>query len=177
MEEIREGQQDSLRRLLERHWSPLVTYAAGIVGGREQAKDVVQETFIRLWQKREGWRSEGSVAAYLYRITRNLALNERRDRRTAERHDDRCGERRARNDAPLMPDQVLEADSLRGEIEAAIENLPERRREVFVLSRFHGLTHSEIGETMGIAPQTVSNQMTAALAELRRVLAHLLDEH
>jgi len=174
MERVRDGHRDSLRILLERYWSSLVGYAAGFVGGRDPAKDVVQDTFIRVWTKREEWSSGGSVSAYLYRIVRNLSLNARRDRSTARRHDDLCGVTRAREDPPRRPDEALEAASLRAEVEAAIEALPERRREVFVLSRFHGLTHREIAETMEISPQTVSNQMTAALAELRRTLCHHL---
>lgn len=174
MERIREGHRAALGNLLERYWSPLVGYAAGIVGGRDQAKDVVQDTFIRVWQKREEWSSGGSVGAYLYRIVRNLSLNARRDRKTSAKRHDECGKMRAREAPPRTPAEALEADALRAEVETAIEALPERRREVFVLSRFHGLTHREIAETMGISPQTVSNQMTAALAELRDALSHHL---
>ncbi|NIP59630.1 MAG: RNA polymerase sigma-70 factor [Gemmatimonadetes bacterium] len=176
MERIRHGHRGSLRILVDRYWSSLVGYAAGFVGGRDPAKDVVQDSFIRLWMKRDDWNSGGSVSAYLYRIVRNLSLNARRDQRTARRHDDLCGVTRAREDPPRRPDEALEAASLRAEVEAAIEALPERRREVFVLSRFHGLTHREIAEAMEISPQTVSNQMTAALAELRSTLCHHLRE-
>lgn len=174
MERIRDGHRDSLRILLERYWSPLVGYAAGFVGGPDPAKDVVQDSFIRIWVKRGEWSSGGSVSAYLYRIVRNLSLNARRDQSTARRHDDLCGVTRAREDPPRRPDETLEADSLRAEVEAAIQALPERRREVFVLSRFHGLTHREIADAMEISPQTVSNQMSAALAELRSALCHHL---
>lgn len=174
MEKIREGRRGALGTLMERYWSPLVGYAAGIVGGRDPAKDVVQEAFIRVWQKREEWSSGGSAGAYLYRIVRNLGLNARRDRKTSSRRHDECGKMRARHAPPRTPAEALTAESLRAEVEAAIDALPERRREVFVLSRFHGLTHREIAEAMGISPQTVSNQMTAALSELRDALRHHL---
>lgn len=176
MDGVREGRRDALAELLERYWSPLVSYAAGIVGGRDRAKDVVQDAFIRVWQKREEWSYRGSVGAYLYRIVRNLALNARRDHKTSLRRHEEFGRESPRKDPPDTPEDVLEAASLRAEIQEAIDALPDRRREVFVLSRFHGLTHREIAEAMEISPQTVSNQMTAGLAELREALGHLLAE-
>lgn len=173
---VREGRTEAFRQLVERYWAQLVTYAAGIVGAREAAKDVVQDVFIRVWRHREEWSSGGSVSAYLYRITRNLSLNSRRDRQARSRRDERGALELSRSMSVPSPHEELEADTLRREVEAAIEALPERRREVFVLSRFHGLSHREIAETMGISPQTVSNQMSAALAALRERLGHLLED-
>lgn len=175
MERVREGHREALRSLCERYWSPLVAYAEGIVEGRDEAKDVVQNVFIRVWQKRQDWTPTGSVSAYLYHITRNLSLNARRDLRTRKRHDESTGLKLAETPCPT-PVETLEADALRAEVQAAIDVLPERRREVFVLSCFHGLKHREIAETMGISTQTVANQMSAALAELRKRLACRLAE-
>lgn len=176
MERVRMGHRDSLRVLLERYWSPLVGYAAGIVGGRDGAEDVVQETFIRVWSARNQWTATGSVNGYLYRITRNLALNARRDESSQRERDEKGGRRRSRMRPPRRPDEVLESSDLRREVQEAIDALPERRREVFVLSRFHGMTYREIAETMGISPQTVANQMSSALSELRERLAHRLGD-
>ena len=58
----------------------------------------------------------------------------------------------------------------------AIAALSDRRREVFILSRFHGLSHGEIAETLQTSPQTVANQVSSALAELRLALSHLLHD-
>lgn len=175
MERIANGDVMSLRFLLERYWSPLVGYAGRIVGRREDAKDVVQEVFIRLWQKRQQWQPRGSVRAYIYRIARNLSLNACRERRTRKRRDEQSGIALMRGAPVRTPEEVLEAASLRAEVLAAINALPARRREIFVLSRLHGLTHREIAEAMGIARQTVSNQMTRAVADLRVALAHHLE--
>ena len=176
MDRIRDGDREAYQTLLERYWPPLVVYATGIVEGEDAAKDVVQDAFIRVWRRRSDWTPSGPVSAYLYRITRNLALNARRDR-TAEMGRREKGARDLLSAMPRNnPQDELAVSSLREEVEAAIAGLPDRRREAFVLSRFHGLSYSEIAEAMGISTQTVANQMRAALAQLRHVLAEHLDE-
>jgi RNA polymerase sigma-70 factor, ECF subfamily len=176
MSRICDGDREGYRLLLGRYWVLLVSYATGIVGTQDAAEDVVQEAFIRVWIRRGDWTPSGAVGAYLYRITRNLALNALRDSASDLRRRSRGGKQFSMSTTPNDPEQDLSARALRLEIEAAIAVLPERRREVFMLSRFHGLSYREIGETMGIAAQTVANQMGAALAELREKLSHHLDE-
>ena len=170
MEAIRKGSHSAYRALLERYWGRLVAYAVPMLGGRDAAEDVVQEVFIRLWRSRSGWQSRGSVGAYLYRITRNLALNRRRDRKVAL--DFRLGPDVGLSGPrpPRDPDTVLHVEILRRDVERAIAALPERRREVFILARFHRLSYREIADAMGISPQTVANQMSQALASLRELL-------
>ena len=171
-ERIRDGHQASFGLLLERYWEQLVLYATGIVGDTDGAQDVVQRTFIQVWRKRSGWTPSGTVGSYLYRITRNLALNTRRDLNLRQERHEEGGMGESYRARPASPDENLDAAALRAEVEGALARLPKRRREVFVLSRFHGLTHREIAETMGTSPQTVSNQMSAALVELRAALSH-----
>ena len=177
MEGVRAGRAESLRVLLHRYWTPLVSYASGVVETADDAEDVVQETFVRIWRHRADWTPSGTVVAYFYRITRNLALNAKRDRLS---HDDRGDSRLSsgflHQAVPRTPEENFASEALRKELNNAINSLPDRRREIFVLSRFHGLTHGEIAETMGISPQTVSNQMSSALTDLRKALSHRLKE-
>lgn len=175
MERVRGGSREALRELVERYWSPLVTYAAGVVSSADEAEDVVQEAFVRVWRFRTGWQPSGTVAAYLYRITRNLALNSIRDVRSQRRREERGGLDLVEAAVEPSASDHLEEASLRSAVEAAIAKLPERRREIFVLSRFHGMSHREIADAMGISLPTVSNQMTSALAQLREALAAHLE--
>jgi RNA polymerase sigma-70 factor, ECF subfamily len=171
---IREGDRRAFRILVERHWAALVGYAEGILNGDDVAQDVVQETFVRVWRRRADWTPDAAVTSYLYRITRNLAFNARRDRIAEMDRRERGGQAIISSMPGADPHQDVIAGCLQTEVEEAIRCLPERRREVFVLSRFHHLTYQEISLTMGIAPQTVANQMRAALADLRVALAHHL---
>jgi RNA polymerase sigma-70 factor, ECF subfamily len=174
MERVRDEDQRAFRLLVERYMHPLAVYVAGLVEGLDAADDVVQMTFIRLWQHRRDWTGSGSVKSYLFKIARNLALNARRDRGADLRRQEGFRQTMAGSPGPPTPADELAVGLLRKEVEAAIGKLPERRREVFVLMRFHGLSHREVGEVLGISPQTVANQMHAALEELRVALRHHL---
>lgn len=173
MVQIQGGNRESLQALIDRFSSQLLTYAIHIVGNSDDAEDVVQDTFVQIWLHRAEWHpARGTVSAYLYRITRNLSLNALRHRHAQEKWDKLSGEELFHCATPVTADEDFEEELLREEIESAIASLPERRREIFILSRFHGLTHREIADTLVISPQTVSNQMCSALADLRDALRH-----
>lgn len=172
---IRSGDRGAYAALLERYWTALVRYATGIVGTPDEASDVVQDAFVRLWRFRTDWVPEGHVSAYLYRITGNLALNARRARVADLKRSGRATEGPL-STRPATPDQDLDERTLEQAVHAAVAELSERRREVFLLSRFQGLSYREIGETLGISVQTVANQMSAALAQLRHSLSEYLGE-
>lgn len=172
---VKEGDHDAFRALLDRYWTALHVFATSIVGTSALAEDLVQEGFTRVWQHRTQWNSDGSARGYLYRIVRNLALNQRRRHKVeAHWHETVRGGGEV-PPAPPTPEEIALGEDLRREVDAAIESLPTRRRQVFILSRFHGLSHQEISVTMGIAPQTVSNQMKMALDHLRDRLHRYLE--
>ena len=167
------GDEAALDRLLGHCWDSIVDYAASITGGVDSAEDVAQETFCRLWTRRSEFRAHGEASiGLIYRIARNLALNQQRARARRERHLSLFRDAR-----PLPSDlhsELADQVELRAAAEAAIAALPPRRREVFTLGRFHGLTYAEIAQTMDISEQTVANQMSAALRSLRRTLERFL---
>jgi len=158
----------ALDELLLRYWNPIVQYTERMLGSLDAAEDVAQQVFIRLWERRDRWRRGGSLQAYLYRIARNLSLNEQRSRSVRTRWQEELT-LEYDSEGP-RPDRDLEERELAEVVEGAIAALPERRREAFLLTRFHGLTYREVGEVMGISPQTVANQISAALTELREYL-------
>jgi RNA polymerase sigma-70 factor (ECF subfamily) len=173
MARLREGDALALHRLMHSYWKPLVARARAILADEDAAADAAQQTFIALWQRRAQWRETGSVSGLLFRMVRNVALNDRRTRRSRARSDAaRIGSRAA---TPCTPLQALEERELRAALMRAIGRLPARRKQVYVLSRDHELSHQEISTLMGISPQTVANQMTLAMADLRLSLRDNLD--
>jgi RNA polymerase sigma-70 factor (ECF subfamily) len=174
---LRAGDAAALEILLAELWEPVVRFVLPLVDGQDAAEDVAQRAFLRVWDERLALRADGAVRAVLYRAARNLALNERRDRRTRLRLLDaraREGERAGAGAPARSPLELLEAAELRRAAAAAIAALPERRREVFVLARYHGMSYGEIAEILELSPQTVANTMSAALAALRRELGGVL---
>ena len=163
----------ALHELMRRFWRPIIARVARIVDDADAAADIAQQTFIRLWQRRQEWTPSGNVKAYIFRIARNGALNERRARLAREH----AAERRSRAEHPVPPTplQSLEEHELRDALAVALDRLPARRKEVYLLSRGGELSHLQISEMMGISRQTVANQMTAAVADLRRGLSAVLD--
>ena len=166
------GDVTALTAIVQWLWEPLAAYAYRIVGDEDTARDIAQEACIRLWESRK--RPPASLRPYLFRITRNLALDHSKTRRTRERLLRHYGPTHAQR--PAAPDELLERERVIDRVERAIQDLPERRREVFVLAYLRGLSYAEIAEVMRISPKTVQNHMTAALTELRTALRPLLDE-
>lgn len=167
MERIQAGDRQAMDEVIRRFWEPLVSYASELVDGRDTGEDVVQEVLVRLWQRRKSWTPTDRLQAFLYRATRNEALNRRRGRGRALRLLDRLPV--LRRTAP-SPEEVTDERQLARTVQEAIGRLSPRRREIFILSRFHGQTYREIAEVMGIATQTVANQMNAAVRQLRKEL-------
>lgn len=174
MRRIHAGDASALDELLQRYWTPLVAYAARLLSDADAAEDVVQDVMLRVWSRREEWTPSGRLQGFLYQITRNLALNER-ERRQVRR---KWKESEGRDSFPANPPGLDPAEraELRQVLDGAVEDLPPKRREVFVLARYHGHSYREIAEIMGTSAQTVANQMSAALDQLRDELRPQIDE-
>jgi len=164
---------ETLNGLLQQFWRPLVAYVSRLLGDTEAAEDVVQRAFVRLWERGHAVPRGSEVRPFLYRVVRNIASNEWRRQQTQRTWLD---EESVLSSSMTMPSRGVEEDELAAALAAAVERLPARRREVFVLSRYHAMSNIEIAEILSIAPQTVANQLVAALRELKESLAPYLEE-
>ena len=173
MAAIRGGSSRALGRLMDLCWEDLVRYAGRQLGDVELARDVVQEAFIQVWERRRAWRPRGSARAYLYRIVRHRVIDEKRKRGVRRRWVERQQLVDARG--PATPAEEFDAKVLADAFEAAVASLPERRREVFELVFQRGLGHAEAAAVLDISVQTVANQMSAALRSVRRAINESLD--
>ena len=169
------GDAGAFAILLDQYWRPLLLYCARIVGSRENAEDITQEAFVRLWENREKWKPRSSPRALLYTIARNQALNQRKSAAARLRRLVHRADTSPRVHVPTPADRT-EANAFRDALERAILQLPARQQEVVTLSRFDGLTRDEIAAVTGLSPQTVANYLVAALAALRTTLAPYLAE-
>lgn len=170
---LAQGDEAALESLLEQHWNALIDYAHGLLHSDDGAKDVVQEAFIRLWERRGDWRT-GGARPILFRIVRNLALDQQRGASVRVRG--AAAIRAAATPVAAVAQHSIEEQELSAAIAVALRALSDREREVVVLSRFHGLTRAQIAEVLTLAPQTVSNLLSVALARLWRALAPYLDD-
>ncbi|HYS69243.1 MAG TPA: RNA polymerase sigma-70 factor [Gemmatimonadaceae bacterium] len=163
-ERIRAGDESAFDTLFRSHYAHLVRMAESVVRERALAEEVAQEVMLELWRRRETLRVEQTFRAYLLRSTRNRALNQVRHQRVVARE-----AAIAAIDSPSAPsvEEEMLGTELEQAVRAAIDALPEKCREVFQLSRDHGLRYAEIASTLEISVKTVEKRMGQALAELR----------
>jgi RNA polymerase sigma-70 factor, ECF subfamily len=165
--------RSALEDLYERLEKPLYNVIYRWTWHVDDARDLVQETFLRLWRMRDRVEME-TVTALAYRIGINLASNRRRSRRlwrllsleTVVDHPHR--EARAHQD--------LEQEDIRRAVRRAIQRLPERLRRVILLAEYSGLSYREISTILGIPEGTVGSRRHAAVRHLRRSLGKLRED-
>ncbi len=169
---VRAGDPGGLETIFRTFAGPLAAFAYRYVGSRDTAAELVQDVFYRIWRGRASWHIEGSLQAYLYRATRNRVFDylkhQRIERRWTEGSVREHGGARAAN-TPSAED-ALETADLTAALERALLELPERRRQVFLLRWNEGKSYQEIAALLGISTKTVENQMNHALRALRRRL-------
>lgn len=142
-----------------------------VIPDQNLAEDLAQEIFLELWRKRDQLQVNTSLKAYLRRAAVNRSLNYIRDRKISFELDD--SQAVIASGLPTIGQQ-LEAEELQRYIDQAIDQLPERCRVVFVLSRFEQLSYAEIAENLDISVKTVENQISKALKLLRAALGPYL---
>lgn len=167
LDRLRAGEHQAFEVIFRAHYPQLVGLAEAILRARAPAEDVAQDVMLELWRRRQEIALETSLRAYLLRATRNRALNQIRHRRVAER----ARSETAGQSAAPAADEDLAAQELRAAVARAVSDLPERCREVFELSRVHGLKYAEIAQVLGISIKTVETQMGRAIRVLRQRLS------
>lgn len=151
----------------------MMSYAAfKTIQDEHKSKDCAQEVFLDLWKRREQIEIHTSLGAYLKRATVFKAIDYVRKRKSPDQEVNEF-------DAIAFQNNNLEFEELNNLIHRIIEQLPERCRMVFTLSRFEQLSHKEIAAKMDISEKTIENQITKALKILRKTvkdynLGHLI---
>ena len=138
------------------------------VGDLDEAKGLVHEVFVSMWEKFDGLPADMNYNSYLYTAVRNRSLNFLRDKKKNVMLEN-VAERELAETIDPMGTKELET-----EIEMAIQSLPEKCREVFELSRREGLKYAQIAIKLGISIKTVEAQMSKALGVLRVHLKEFL---
>ena len=147
------------------HFKPLCGFAKKYVNDLDEAKNLVHETFIAVWEKFDTLPVDTNYRSYLYTAVRNRCLNFLRDRKKIVAID---------NTIEVTIDEQstnMEIQELEREIELAINSLPEKCRIVFEMSRFEELKYSEIADKLDISVKTVEGRMTKALSLLKDSLS------
>ena len=149
--------------LFRKYSGRLYRFAYGYLKSEEESEELVQEVFTKIWEKRKELKTELSFKSYLFTIAFNIIKKHfRREAVIAEYFSTRVME-----DFDLETTRKIHYDSLYQYISELVDQMPERRKEVFKKSRFEGLSIKEIAKEMSISRKTVENQLTDALKFMR----------
>ncbi|MDD3078724.1 MAG: RNA polymerase sigma-70 factor [Paludibacter sp.] len=169
---LQAGDYSFFEDMFHEWYSPLCRYAYSILRDMDEAEDVVQQTFYKLWDQRKEIEIRTSINSYLYRMVHNACLNRVRQIKIHEGHIAEYATER--DDSDHNGDLALVESELQKRIDLAIEKLPPRCREVFKLSRFEQRSYSEISDQLGVSVNTVETQIVKALKSLRLSLKDYL---
>lgn len=164
--------QKAYEEVFRNEYQPLCFYAIKFVKDLDTAREVVQESFLQLWEKRETIEPEKSVRSYLYSSVHNRCLNHLRN--NSKFSVDLLETESLNVTSVAESHHRLETGELQARIDAAIDKMPEKCREIFVMNRFENLKYNEIAQKLSLSVKTVEAQMSKALQIMRTHLSEYL---
>ncbi|MEX2254914.1 MAG: RNA polymerase sigma factor [Acidimicrobiia bacterium] len=168
--EARQGDRTAFDELVRRTYVDSYTLAVRLTGNEEDARDVVQEAYLRAWKGIRRFRGDAAFTTWMYRITANASytLVERRRRRRTTRLDDVDDPIDRRLDA--QPDTLAESTAGLGELSVALDQLPPSLRTLVILKDVYGLSHEAIAEELGISVAAAKVRLHRGRKRLREIL-------
>lgn len=170
MESLKAGNQTAFEMIFRSYYQSLCNYAHTFLPDREEAEEVVQNSFVSLWEKKEELDIRTSTKSYLFSMVRNASLNRVRHEKVRQRH----AQQHQLHGEYVNEANPVEAEELEHKIWKAMEKLPEQCRLVFKMSRFEEMRYAEIAEHLNISVKTVENQIGKALKIMREQLSEYL---
>lgn len=164
--------QESFEVLFKSQFKVLTFFALKYVRDYEASREIVQDVFLKLWEKRKDMDPDKSLKSYLGTAVKNRCINYLRDNKKFN-HDLQYMEELSVNMSVAPADKLLESD-IRERIRKAMAELPDKCREIFILNRNEHLKYQEIADQLGISVKTVETQMSKALQHMRVRLKEFL---
>lgn len=159
---------EAFKVLFLRYYSKIKLFLTGFLKDENEAEDLTQDLFIKLWLNRNVLVQVNNLNAYLFRVAKNMVLNHLEQNRTKESYI-----AKSFSQPPLYEDIIednIYAEELSHLIWHIIENMPRKRRQIFKMSRNEGLSNDEIANLLNLSKRTVENQITNALSEIKKII-------
>lgn len=162
---LRSGDQTAFELIFRFYYPGLVVFASQITLDKDEATEIVQDFFVRLWENRSSIKESKSLKAYFFVSVKNRSLN---FLKKSEVYANTIEQLKNLTDtSPLFDPDIFVESELQQKIKDAIDKLPARCGEIFVMSRFQGLSNDEIAAKLDISKRTVETQISNALKHLR----------
>jgi RNA polymerase sigma-70 factor (ECF subfamily) len=169
LQRLSTGDQQAFREIFEQHWGQIYAVGLKILKSPELAKDLAQDTFMKVWNNREQLKDVKSFRAYLNVLSRNLAIDHLRKKVFTAENEEYLISYFAED--ATTPGDDAEYRELEQLLHDAVDHLPPQMQQVFRLSRFEGLSHAEIAQRMNITRVTSKSYMVRALSAVRKYLS------
>lgn len=166
VKKLKEGDSFAFEVLFYKYRNKVKGFAIKLVPAQIDPEEIVQEVFVKLWLKKEAVDPEKDFQSYLFSIAKHLVLDHLKS--AVNRKLYYVGEHFQQD---LLADEGIEhsiTEDAEAKLQKLINKIPERRREIFLLSRFEGLSYKQIAERLNISENTVDSQIRNALAFLRK---------
>ncbi|NMH89057.1 RNA polymerase sigma-70 factor [Flavivirga sp. Y03] len=174
---LQKGDMTAHEALFRLYYDKLLHIAKGYLGIIEDAEGVVQNVFLKIWEKKKNLEKVNNLGSYLHTMTKNACLDLLKHQRVKTNFSNNYYEERIAIRNQFIKDEaaslVIETE-LEERITRAIDTLPEKCKRVFLKSRFEGLKHSEIADIMHISKRTVDNHISNALQHMKLHLKEYL---
>lgn len=167
---LKRGECEAFKEIFSRYHQKLLYYTISIVKSQSVGKDIVQETFLKVWEKRQQLNPGQSLSAYVHVIARNMAFNHLKRAGYDDDLREKILESIMEKRQWVSYEEELHAREHSKWVERAIVQLPPRRELIFRLSRENKMTHREIANKLGISKNTVKNQIVSAQKQIREFL-------
>jgi RNA polymerase sigma-70 factor (ECF subfamily) len=167
---VGQGDAAAYRTLADRHLRSIVSYAYRLLADRNEAEDIAQETFLRLWTGAGKWKPEARLTTWLHRVAHNLCIDHLRRRR------ERGSQPAESYPTDDRPSGLVERRRIARTVEEAVGELPERQRAAIMLVHYQGLTNLEAAEVLQVGVEALESLLARARGTLRERLAGLRDQ-
>lgn len=171
---VREGDLKAYETIFKTHYSGMTRYATSIVRDLTIGEEIAQEVLMYIWEKRAQINLTGSLKSYLFSSVKNKCINYIKLELPKLQSTTDLDQVRGYSSTGMTVD---DSELMKRKIQHAIDQLPEKCKNIFILSRYGGLTYNEIAEELDISVKTVENQVSIALKKLKESLSEELKEY
>jgi len=163
------GNENAFAQFFNHHWPQVYGTGLRLTKSPEKAQDLAQDIFIKLWEQRHKLADVKQEDAYVYTLSRNVILDFLRKRVFDTENIDTLINYFA--DSSISAQEKMEYHELETTLQAAIDQLQGKVKEVFILSRFEGMTHEQIAQQLGISENSSKTYIVRALQDIRKFMA------